>query len=217
MSTAQIRKSYTNVIGSFPSFKLRKTVHYSNTLIRDFLYFAEYDAAISSYEMEPFTAYMTLEDGKVHAYTPTLRLIRNALPTIVEIAYLAKLEKESVIQEINMGRRWAGEHDHGFQLFTDRDILQGSRLDNLKILFRYCRLTIPADILISLQKLFIASQQLRIPFGVVAATLIPADPAQAKPYAWSLLFHRYLETDLEQKMSDANMLSPTERLSSWAE
>ncbi len=215
MIERKIKKSYTTVIGSFPSLKNQTVVSYKNTLIRDTLYYPEFDRSINSYETDPFTTAMTLDDGIVHEYMPTIRAIRNNHPVIIEVDFAEHLKTQRGMWQIQMAKRWVRENDAGLEIYTEREIRQMPRLDNLKIFYRYSRLNLPAQYLMTIQRMF--KQKSQISLGEMAANLISSEPATAKPFIWASIFHHYLDVDLNEKMSDSVLLVPTERILAWAE
>ena len=133
MPVRAIKKSGSSFVGSFPSFKLGKTVRYESTLERDFFYFLEFDSAVSSYEAQPFSIQATLDDGKVHKYTPDLLIIQNDLPVIIEIKPSSYIKKVDTLRQIEIGSNWAAENNHRFLLITDNEIRQGTKLDEIAL------------------------------------------------------------------------------------
>lgn len=207
MPVRSVRKSAVSVVGSFPSLKLGRVVRFESTLERDLLYFLEFDPTVSSYEEQPFTIEATLEDGKVHQYTPDFKVIQNPLPLILEVKPFKFLDRENTIRQIKMGKKWAEEHSFDYQVITDNEIRSGAKLGNLKLLYRYRLLDkLPYDFMEQLKKLF-ADAPSNVSFGEAANLLMPSDPARCKPYLWSLLFHHYLETDLDQPLSDSSQIT----------
>ncbi len=215
MLKAKIRKSATTVIGSFPSLKNQKVISYKNTLVRDSLYYFEFDQLVHSYETDPFATAMTLDDGIVHEYIPTIRAIQNNLPVIIEVDFAEHLKTQRGIWQIQMAKRWANENHSALEIYTEREIRKMPRLDNLKIFYRYSRLNLPAQYLMTVQRML--KQKTQMSLGEMAAKLIPSEPATAKPFIWASIFHHYLEVDLNEKMSDSVLLVPTERMLAWEE
>jgi hypothetical protein len=211
MPVRSIKKSGSSVVGSFPSLKLERSVRFESTLEKDYLLFLEYDSTVSFYEEQPFTIYVTLNDGSPHAYTPDFKVIQNDLRIIVEIKPFEFLGHEHTKRQIEAGRKWAPQNDHLFQVVTNREIRNGPMLGNLKLMYRYSRLSnYPFDLFQELNKLF-PRTDIQIPFGVVAGTLMPSNPSRCKPYLWSLLFHHFLDTDLNQRLSDLSPISLSQK------
>lgn len=216
MPVRSIKKSGSSVVGGFPSRKLEKTMRYESTLERDLLYFLEFDLAVLSYEPQPFTIHMTLEDGKTRSYTPDFLIKYKNISVLIEVKPANHLDKESTKQQIEIGTRWSAENNHLFRVITDEQIRNGPRLNNLKLLFRYSRIDIPFNILMGLDELFPVPGA-QIPFGIVASHLMPTDQAHCKPYLWSLIFSHYLFVNLNQKLSDEILVSKNDRRIIWRE
>ncbi len=186
MSLKKPKKSASSFVGSFPSIKLNRIIRYASTLERDFLYFLEFHSSVTLYEIQPFTISMTLDDGKVHHYTPDALVIWNKCRYIVEIKPAARKNRPHTLRQVEIGTRWAPENDHVFRLVTDIDMRAGYKLDNLKLVFRYGRLrSYPFYFFQSIQEIFAKSDS--IPLCKVAEYLMPQEPNRCKPYLWSLI------------------------------
>ena len=74
MSVRLLKKSAVTNVGSFPSPKVGHPVRYEGSTERDYLFFLEFDQQVLYYEMQPMTISMLLSDGKLHKYTPDIRV-----------------------------------------------------------------------------------------------------------------------------------------------
>lgn len=127
--------------GSFPSLKMGRSVSYSSTLERDLLFILEYEKQVLRYQEQPFVVTSTLE-GRDRRYTPDYALWTETGQTLVECKPAALLSDPHTQQQITVGTQWASAHGWHFEVVTDDTLRAGSYLANLKLLWRYSRLTV---------------------------------------------------------------------------
>lgn len=196
-----------NIIGSFPSLKMPgKRVKFESTIERDLLFFLEHDPAVLSYEEQPFRISITKDDGKHQSYVPDFLVVRKNAKELVECKPADRLEHRSTKRQIAIGERWAAENDHEFIVITDMDLRTGPKLDNLRILWRYARSSVPYNV--TERVLMRLKHQ---PRGVTLGDL--AAYSESKPgsmahahYFYNLLFWHVLAADLSQPLSPASLI-----------
>lgn len=219
MPVRVIKKSGASIVGSFPSFKLGTSVRYESTLERDLLYHLEFDQNVLWYEMQPFTIRKTMIDGRLRKYTPDCQITHSDFGNaILECKAEGLLLKESTLQQLQIGSNWADENEHEFFLATETALRTKPRLENLKILYRYHRLTIPYNIVEKCLEILNAStcgQSL----NSLLNQITDHKPWRIKPFIWSLIFHHHISIDLDQPLTDKSLLyavSPeSKRRSIW--
>jgi hypothetical protein len=218
MAVRKVRNGGGNIIGTFPSLKMKQQIPYESTIERDLLYFLEYDLSVKCYQAQPFEITGSSADGTVHRYTPDFQITRTDGMELVECKPAAALHKAHTQQQLVLGQAWAKANRHDFVVITDADLRAGHRLANLKLLWRYSRLVVPPH-LTALGIDLLITQPDGLAFQVLAAHLASTAPiaqtpntsnTQAAllqaPYLYSLLFQHVLYTNLEQPLSPNSRL-----------
>jgi len=201
-----IKKSGSSVVGSFPSTKMGRPIRFESTLERDFLYLLEFSESVTFFEEQPMTIAMRLSDGLIHSYTPDYFVVDNMLPTINEIKPSNLLCEAHTIQQIEIGKRWADENDYLFRLYTEKEIRFGTRLENIKLLFRYSRTNIPFFVLRTINEVFLREGS-PISFEKLDRFLGQITHIECGKYILALLFHHYLVTNLDELISKKSPIS----------
>lgn len=196
MSVRRVKNSGGNVIGTFPSLKMREQVPYESTIERDLLFFLEYDVSVMRYQAQPFEIAGSSADGTAHSYIPDFQVIRTDGQEIVECKPAARLNDVHTQQQLALGQTWADTNQHLFVVITDTDLRAGHRLANLKLLWRYSRLAVSVR-LIEQCRAFFAAQPGGVPLTVLASFLSGrASSFTQFPALYSLLFQHVLQADL---------------------
>ncbi len=203
-----LRPGVGHVAGLFPSYKMYpQAVPYESTIERDLLYFLEFDPAVRRYQSQPFTITGPTPDGVLHTYTPDYLVERITRSALIECKPVTKTSSDHTRQQIILGTGWAATHDHDFVLITDADLRTGPRLANLKLLYRYRRQAVPVDLHQQCTAL-LAGTPVGIPVVALTAALAgTASAYTATPYVYSLLFHHYLVTDLDQPLGPKSLIT----------
>lgn len=200
MAARTVKKSYNSIVGHFPSLKLGRMVNYSSTIELDLLYLLEFDREVTSYAEQPFTIELELADGKLRRYTPDFQVLRqSAFPLLVECKPAARLGDEHTLQQVEIGRKWAAANNHDFQLVSDNELRAGSRLANLKLLWRYSRLAVQPVVVEACCTLLVGTAPLTIAALAeqVSESLAPTQPVYSlMPTIYHLLWKQVLAADL---------------------
>lgn len=124
----------------FPSIKLERMVSVQSLLEGDYLYHLEWDLNVLNYKEQPLTIKYK-DDKKWRHYTPDFRVRKKHQTLIVEIKPQIFVCEEGNDIKWAAARQWCSENKATFQVVTDIDIRQGSRLENIKLLMDYARYT----------------------------------------------------------------------------
>jgi len=153
MGVRRITNGGRKVIGKFPSLKMGKMLWWESQLERDNDYLIEIDPDVLSYEEQPLKIRYFL-DGKVHWYTPDLRVVRQDSKQIIEV----KDEEHANSPEyIELFRRVAPIcHRNGYEFIvvTDSTIRVQPRLDNVKLIYKYAKTLVTSEHQMLLYTLF---------------------------------------------------------------
>jgi TnsA endonuclease N terminal len=197
---------------------MKQQIPYESTIERDLLYFLEYDPSVKCYQAQPFVITGSSMDGTPHRYTPDFQITRIDSMELVECKPAADMHKAHTQQQLMIGQAWADANQHDFVVITDADLRKGHRLANLKLLWRYSRLSVP-PYLTALCIDSLMTQPGGLSFQTLAACLVDTaalaqtssiSNAQATliqaPYLYSLLFQHILHADLEQPLSPSSRI-----------
>ena len=128
-----------NVIGHFPSIKMRRMVAFESLIERDYLYLLDYESNVEWFEEQPLTIEYQ-HDGKVLHYTPDFHVVDTERGNVlIECKPLVFTDKDENQRKFGAARAWCVDRGWAFQVVTDRDIRAGFRLENVKLLTRYAR------------------------------------------------------------------------------
>lgn len=201
-----------NIIGSFPSqIKGEKTM-YESTIERDFVFFLKFDAAVLTYRAQPMVIIGTDKEENEHTYVPDFLVVRTDRKEIVECKPEDLLNHPHTRQQIQLGEAWANANNHHFVIVTDKELRKDHTLANLKLLWRYCRTTVPTAIQASCisylktQPQGIAFEDIAQFLASIADTPEMQQPYRQAPFIYSMLFHHILQTDLTRLISPATIL-----------
>ena len=152
MSYAPIRKitnsgSRKNT-GFFPSIKNERPVAFESLLERDYMYLLEYDDDVITYKEQPLTISYCL-DNRIRRYTPDFSVKRKNKTQLIEIKPQSKLKKilydDYMLKKYNAAALFCKSNGYSeFNIVTDEEIRSGHLLNNIKYLFSYSKLVVPA-------------------------------------------------------------------------
>jgi hypothetical protein len=200
MGVRRVRNSGGNVIGAFPSLKMHKQIPYESTIERDLLFFLEYDTNVVRYQAQPFAITSSSVDGAAHSYIPDFQVIRTDSKEIVECKPAAQLNEAHAQQQLALGQAWADANQQLFVVITETDLRAGHRLANLKLLWRYSRLSVSVR-LVQQCRAFLSTQQEAVTFASLAAFLSGQSSLYTLyPALYSLLFQHLLDADLAEPL-----------------
>jgi TnsA-like endonuclease N terminal len=201
MGVRQVKSSGGNVIGTFPSLKMREQIPYESTIERDLLFFLEYDTNVVRYQAQPFVITGSSADGTARSYIPDFQIIRTDSKEIVECKPTAHLNEAHSQRQLALGQVWANANQHLFVVITDTDLRTGHRLANLKLLWRYSRLCVPPSITSRCRSILIAQADGLSLEALATALSNTSSSFELLPYLYHLLFKHFLHTDLTQPLS----------------
>jgi hypothetical protein len=195
-----------NIIGQFPSVKMRRMVAFESTIERDYLYLVDYDPTVTILEEQPLTIPYTYE-GKVYHYTPDFRVRQAEQERLVECKPAARVDEEENQRKFAAARAWCAEHRWEFQVVTDTEIRQGHRLKNVKHLTYYARFTVKPQLRRRIHDL-LKDSPAPLSFVALAEALEPEPLAQAKAAVLHLVFFHKLTMPIDTApITDATVVS----------
>ena len=143
------------VIGKFASLKMQQIIQWESQIERDCCYWLEFDRDVIAYRSQPLIISYIFEDRKLR-HTPDFEVMRHSLQT-GQYQYLeVKPYKKTMEDEFKRKHiaRAAHFHLHGhiYDLITDEHLRKDSYLDNIRLLYRYARLTSNPEILLKIKR-----------------------------------------------------------------
>ena len=130
-----------NIIGQFPSLKMGRMIAFESLLERDFIYLLDYDPHVEWYEEQPLMIEYQHETQCRH-YTPDFHLVMAGRDVLVECKPEHFVETEENQRKFVAARAWCEQRGWEFQVVTDQQVRSGFRLQNIKRLTPYARLTV---------------------------------------------------------------------------
>lgn len=198
INTAPIR-------GDFPSLKLGRMVRYHSTIERDLLYFLEYREGVVWYQEQPLTIKWQQPNGQLRHYTPDYEIHESQAKYIVECKPEAKLQGTHAKQQRQIGEAWCEANGYHFVTYTDTELRTGHTLENLKLLWRYARIT---NVEVLKKRILSASS---FKAGSVTVSRLSQElglPLQEIiPIVCYLLFHHELWMEMNQPFSLTTILT----------
>jgi hypothetical protein len=184
-----------NIVGKFPSIKMRRMIAFESLLERDFIYLLDYDTDVEWFEEQPLTIEYQYQ-GKTLHYTPDFRLLESERHVLVECKPECFIDTDDNRRKFAVARGWCGEHGWEFRIVTDRQVRTGFRLQNVKMLTRYARQVVNP---IVRGRIYALLRNVQSPMTIqdVASALAPDDPTAVVGSILHLAFHHELCIPIE--------------------
>ncbi len=129
------------VIGKFPSLKMNTAIWWESQLERDYIYLLEIDPDVLSYQEQPFTiSYSNLD--KRRKYTPDFLVSRKGFKQIIEVKPERKISEPQNIRRLTQAASFCQANNLEFVVVSEKTIRVQPRLDNIKLLYRYARVSL---------------------------------------------------------------------------
>lgn len=170
-----------NVIGYFPSLKMRRTVQFESTLERDLIYLLDFEPQVAAFEEQPLKITYQHE-GKTLSYTPDFQMVSaNGDIVLLECKPRCFVSREENQRKFRAAQAWCAERSWHFQVVTDEQLQTGYRLQNVKLLTQHARhevgVAVKGSILACLagagQPLTIGDVMLAVNPGQPAVVIVP--------------------------------------------
>lgn len=134
-----------NIIGYFPSVKMRRNIQFESTIELDYCYILDYDKNVLSFEEQPLVIEGEIA-GKRRKYTPDFRVQhQKQKDIIVECKPFNMIDVKGNQQQFEIGRKWCEQEGLEYKIITDKELRTGHKLANIKVLWRFARQPVTAD------------------------------------------------------------------------
>lgn len=199
-----------NVIGKFPSLKMKRMVSFESLIELDFIHLLEFEPEVEWFEEQPLTIEYQFE-GKALHYTPDFHIVRLGRHQLVECKPDKFVDKAENQRKFRVATTWCTERGWDFEVVTADQLRAGYRLENIKFLTNYARH--PVDP-ITRSRLYNKIMSAENPFTLLslAQDVEPNKPATALAAIFHLAFLHEITIPLDDApISPASLVNTTRR------
>lgn len=196
--------------GLVPSYKNERPIAYESLLERDCIYLFEFNDSVLSYSEQPFKINYNI-GKKSCIYTPDFQVnYKNGTVVIYEVKPQSKWDKikESPDKYIKYlaASKYCVANGFEFRVLIDTEIRSGYVLKNIKYLYGYSRIEVPASIKMNLNNVLCLKSNMRISDLIILLSEQNNDSKQNYRYILSLLYSKYVKTDLDTPISMSSLI-----------
>ena len=191
-----------NIIGRYPSLKLGRMVSYESLIERDFICVLDFEPTIRWFEEQPLR--LCYRDGEQDRhYTPDFQFISADQTVLVECKAQSLVGKAENQRKFAVAERWCEQQSWQFQVITDADLTSSYRVQNIIWLTRFARYSI-GDEFRQAVKAYLARIGQPVAIAEVCKQIKPDHPQQAFIPLFGLIYHQYLQVELDQQLLSVN-------------
>ncbi|MBU1748983.1 MAG: TnsA endonuclease N-terminal domain-containing protein [Chloroflexi bacterium] len=121
MSVRKVSNHGGNVIGRFPSVKMKRMMAFESLIERDYLYLLDYDPDVEWFEEQPLTIEYQ-HDGETRHYTPDFHLVERERDILIECKPNGFVAADENRRKFAVARAWCRQRgwisDYAFYLQT---------------------------------------------------------------------------------------------------
>ncbi len=185
-----------NVVGYFPSLKLRRMVQFESTLERDLIYLLDFDRQVTAFEEQPLKI-VYQHEGKTLSYTPDfLAEFASGQRVLLECKPRCFINSEENQRKFSAAQAWCAGREWQFQLVTDEQLRAGHRVQNVKLLTQHARHKVDVPLKGSIFA-FLASTRQSLTMGDVMVAVNPANPTTVIMPILHMAYHHELYLPLD--------------------
>ena len=191
-----------NIVGKFPSLKLKRMVVYESSIERDQIYLMEYDPNVVFYEEQPFVIDYEA-DGKQLTYTPDFRVVeRSGRHLLVECKPQEYVTTEKNLRKFAAAEAWCVGQNWTFKVVTEQETRSGFRLENVMMLWQFARHQVSLNIKARIYDVLNSANRLTL--DDLATCLDPYNPTSATVPILCLIYHHELSTNIDEAKITGN-------------
>ncbi len=113
MAVRKVSHRGGNMIGKFPSLKMKRMIAFESLIEQDCLYVLDYEPDVEFIGEQPFTIEYPF-GGKTLRYTPDFHVIRRGRNWLIECKPDSLVETDDNRRKFNAARAWCAERDWTF-------------------------------------------------------------------------------------------------------
>lgn len=185
-----------NMIGLFPSIKMERMVAFESLIEQDYLYVLDYEPGVLGFEEQPLTIEYQWED-KPRRYTPDFQVRWGDREELVECKPASRVDTEENQRKFAAARQWCQHNGQTFAVVTDEALRGSHRLANIKLLTRYARMNVPAQITQQVTQ-HLQDTPSPLTLHALACLLSPRDPQSEIATLLCLTFRHHIVLPLTQ-------------------
>lgn len=190
-------------IGKFPSRKMGRNIWWESLLERDYIHLLEFDPDVTGYEEQPITVPYPIE-GKIRRYTPDFLVERESRLQIVEVKSKEKASSEEFRLFFLAVEPEIRKRGFEFVVATDEMIRVQPRLENVKILGGYARVSFRAQHQVLCQRFLRANEKA----SIADLARVLSDKGVTLSVVYALIYHGALAIDLNLPLSPSSTVRP---------
>lgn len=196
--------------GFFPSLKNKRPIAFESLLERDYIYLLEFDKDVISYNEQPITITYCVANRN-YKYTPDFFVQRKNKNQLIEVKPYSKLQKilndDSLRKKYNAAAQFCKSNQQSeFKIVTDNEICSGNILNNIKYLFSYSRLEIPASEKMKIRNQLMLNQSINIQELLSYICEDKKQVGKYYSYILSMLYHQEISTDLSIAINKSSII-----------
>ncbi|MCW3491342.1 TnsA endonuclease N-terminal domain-containing protein [Dethiobacter alkaliphilus] len=186
-------------VGFFPSMKVGRSIAFESLLERDFIYLLEFDQNVITFCEQPLTI-RYYENNREKSYIPDFAVQRLESIEIIEVKPKDKLHDEKIQKKLTAGHQYCNTAGYEYLIVTE-DNINPVILNNIKALFGYSQIKVPAKIKMLVRELLDQSKVMTLNNLSVAIEARSDNACIAKSYIYNLLYCHELEVNLADPIS----------------
>lgn len=184
-----------NIIGRFPSLKMKRMVAFESLIERDYLYLLDYERNIEWFEEQPLTIEYQHESKTLH-YTADFHLVECGQDVLVECKPHTLTGTAENQRKFGAARVWCAQQGWVFRIVTDQDVRTGFRLQNIKLLTRHARHSVRPEIKACIVAL-LCLRQAAVAVDDLVQDLRPEEPVSVVAAILHMAFHHEIVISLD--------------------
>lgn len=134
-----------NIIGYFPSIKMKRMINFESLIERDLIYLLDYEQQVEQFWEQPLTIEYRKE-GQKRKYTPDFHVLYAGRNVLLECKPWQLVDDADNQIKFAAARSWCWEQGWSFGIMTDAMLTVNWRLENVKLLTRFARYSIHSEI-----------------------------------------------------------------------
>jgi hypothetical protein len=185
-----------NVVGYFPSLKMRRMVQFESTLERDLIYLLDFDRRVAAFEEQPLKI-VYQHEGKTLSYTPDFQVaFAGGQTALLECKPCCFVNSEVNQRKFDAATAWCAVRRWQFGIVTDEQLQAGYRVQNVKLLTQHARHGVGVQIKGSILAV-LANSKRPLTVGEVMLAVNPAEPTTIIMPILHMAYHHELYLPLD--------------------
>jgi hypothetical protein len=195
MPVRKVSSRGRNIIGRFPSLKMKRMISFESLIERDYIYLLDYEADVDMFEEQPLTIKYRHE-GKKRSYTPDFHVLQSGQHLLVECKPQKLVNQPDNQYKFAAAKQWCTTQGWEFQVVTDEQLRSNRRLENVRLLTQFARYEISPETKGRVYAALASTSPLTI--ADVMIEVNPHNPTTATIPILHMAFHHELQIPLDE-------------------